>query len=184
MGVDLNRNFDNLWGTASSNSPCSDTFHGRAPFSEPEAAIIRDIILEHRDRIELFLDIHSFGSLMLYGFGNGVLPPNALSIHVNGILMAENIDKFKWPTKPNYRVGNVALVLYNASGSAQDYTQMIAGTHSYTVELPAYRNQQNSLNGFLVEPEFIEQVGMETWEGIKAGARYALASFRIRKGLD
>lgn len=184
MGVDLNRNFDSLWGTASSNNACSDTFHGPRPFSEPETAIIRDIILEHRERIELFLDIHSFGSLILYGFGNGVLPPNGLSVHVNGILMAGNMDRVKWASNPNYIVGNVALILYDASGSAQDYSQEITGTHSYTFELPAYRNQQNSLNGFLIEPDFIEQVGFETWEGIKAGARYALNTFRIRMGLD
>ncbi|XP_068623085.1 carboxypeptidase B-like [Battus philenor] len=175
QGVDLNRNFDINWGTLSSNAPCSDTFHGRAAFSEPETAIVRNILQEYRSRIEMFLDVHSFGSMILYGYGTGELPPNALSLNTAGVRMARAIDAVKWASKPNYRVGNSALVLnYRDSGSANDYGQAIGIPFAYTYELPAYRNQANSLNGFLVDPDFIEQAGRETWEGIKAGARFVL----------
>lgn len=96
-GVDLNRNFDIFWGTASSNNVCSDTFHGRGPFSEPETVIIRDILAEYGSRIELYLDIHSFGRMILYGYGNGILPPNALLVNFLGVRMAQAIDAIKWP---------------------------------------------------------------------------------------
>lgn len=185
MGVDLNRNFDVNWGTASSNNVCSDTFHGRGPFSEPETTIIANILRSHSDRLAFFADLHTFGSMILYGFGNRVLPPNGLIIHVGGVAMAEAIDAVKWPQNRDYIVGNVATVLYQASGSAGDYG-LVAGIPNvlaYTFELPAHRNNQG-LNGFLIEPDFIEQVGFETWEGLKAGVRFALNQWRQYRKLD
>ncbi|KAI5638985.1 zinc carboxypeptidase domain-containing protein [Phthorimaea operculella] len=179
MGVDLNRNFDVLWGTASSSIVCSDTYHGTAPFSEPETQAIRDLIEEHRSRMALFLDIHSFGSMILYGYGSGVLSPNALFLHVNGVNMAQTIDQIKWDWKPNYVVGNIVGVLnYQGSGSASDYGDIVGIPYSYTYELPAFNNMQGVALGFLVDPEFYEQAGYETWEGIKVGAIYATNTFR------
>lgn len=180
-GVDLNRNFGMGRGTASSNSPCSDTFHGTAAFSEPESTVIRNIIAEHRNRLALYLDIHSFGSMILYGFGDGSLPSNALQTNLVGVQMAQAIDRVKWPFNRNYIVGNIFNVLYAASGGASDYGQLNA-IYSYTFELPAWRNSA-WLQGFLVDPEFIEQAGFETWEGIKVGARAALAAFRQRNSV-
>lgn len=183
MGVDLNRNFDIMWGTASSSSVCSETFHGRSPFSEPETAIIRDIYREHGNRIELYLDIHSFGSMILYGYGNGQLPANALGVHVLGVNMAQTIDSVKWPSNSNYVVGNIALVLYDASGGASDYAMSQGTQFSYTFELPAWRNS-NSMNGFLVDPDFIEQAGYETWEGIKFAARFIDENLKRKRIMD
>ncbi|XP_049878430.1 carboxypeptidase B-like [Pectinophora gossypiella] len=184
VGVDLNRNFDINWSSHSSNIVCSEIFHGRAPYSEPETIVIRDIIREHIDRIELFLDIHSFGSMILYGFGTGILPPNGLILHLVGVQMATAIDAVKMSWNPNYIVGNVAMVLYEASGSAQDYAQGVGVPLSYTYELPGHRFGSGTAAGFLVDPNFIEQAGFETWEGIKAGARFARNNFRRKNDLD
>lgn len=182
-GVDLNRNFDIFWAQASSNVVCWDTFHGRSGFSEPETSIIRDIFLEHKDRIELFLDIHSFGSMILYGYGTGQLPQNGLFLHLVGVQMAQAIDAVKMSWNQDYIVGNVALVLYEASGSAMDYAKSVGVPYSYTFELPGYRFGLGGF-GFLVDPDFIEQAGFETWQGIKAGARYARNNYRQRRIVD
>ena len=42
-GVDINRNFDFVWGdlNGSSDDPCSDTYHGLGPESEPETQAVR-----------------------------------------------------------------------------------------------------------------------------------------------
>lgn len=184
MGVDLNRNFDFMWSAmGSSNSPCMDDFHGRGPFSEPETAIIRDILNEYGNRIELYLDIHSFGSMILYGYGNGQLPANALTLNWLGVNMAQAIDAVKWPSKRDYIVGNIALVLYRVTGGASDYVQAIGTPFSYTFELPAYRGLHGVLQGFLVDPDFIEQAGFETWEAIKIGARFAAQNFKRRMAM-
>ncbi|KAI5638984.1 zinc carboxypeptidase domain-containing protein [Phthorimaea operculella] len=181
LGVDLNRNFDAMWGTASSNSVCQDTFHGTGPSSEPETQAVKSLLDEYKDRMAMFLDIHSFGSMLLWGYGNGVLSPNALFLQVNGVNMAQTIDQIKWSWKPNYRVGNILPVIgYAASGGASDYADVIGVPFSYTYELPGYNNNQG-LTGFLVDPEFYEQAGYETWEGIKVGAVYAANNFRRMK---
>ncbi|XP_004922812.1 carboxypeptidase B [Bombyx mori] len=182
MGVDLNRNFDIFWGTASSTNPCSDTFHGRRAFSEPESAIVRDILHAHRNRLELYIDIHSFGSMVLYGYGNRQLPPNALAVNYLGVQMAQAIDAVKWPQNRNYIVGNVAMVLYMASGGSSDYAMVTGVPFSYTFELPSYRGITSTVQGFLVEPDFILQAGFETWEAIKVGARFAARNFNRRAG--
>lgn len=179
MGVDLNRNFNVNWGTASSNNVCSDTFHGRHAFSEPESTAVGNIMRRYSSRLAFVADLHTFGSMILYGYGNGELPANVLLIHLAGVQMAQAIDAVKWPQNRDYTVGNVVAILYHASGSAGDYGQLSALPFgmSYTFELPAWRNNQG-FNGFLIEPDFIEQVGFETWEGLKVGVRFALNQWR------
>ncbi|KAL0879728.1 hypothetical protein ABMA27_003441 [Loxostege sticticalis] len=183
MGVDLNRNFNASWGTASSGNPCMETYHGAGPFSEPETANIRRVLNAHRDRIDMFIDLHSFGSMILFGWGNGQLAPNALTLNFVGVQMAQAIDRVKWPSKPNYVVGNIFHVLgYRASGGSSDYAQAGQGIPlSYTYELPGFAGA-SGINGFLVDPAFIRQAGFETWEGIKAGAR--TLEYTRRKNLN
>lgn len=96
--------------------------------------------------------------------------------------MAQAIDAVKMSWNDNYIVGNVALVLYEASGSAMDYAKLVGVPYGYTYELPGHRFGIGGL-GFLVDPAFIEQAGFETWEGIKAGARYARSSYIQRRDI-
>ncbi|CAK1542469.1 unnamed protein product [Leptosia nina] len=168
-GVDLNRNFDFMWGTQSSDIVCTEIFHGRSAFSEPETQAVKTIFDQYKSRMQLFIDIHSYGSLILYGYGTEELPPNALNLHLNGINMAQAIDAVKMSHNRDYRVGNSAMVLYKNSGTTPDYAQSIGVPLSYTYELPASRLGFHVL-GFLVDPDFIEQAGYETWEGIRTGA--------------
>ncbi|CAK1541424.1 unnamed protein product [Leptosia nina] len=163
-GVDGNRNFDVNFNTVGvSSDPCSDVYPGPEAFSEPETGYVRDILLEN-DRIQIYLNIHSYGNYILYGFGNATLPENVARIHQVGASMGAHIDVKKLSKANYYAVGNSNLVLYHSSGSAQDYGQMIV-PFSYTLELPGYEY------GFLVEPEYIEQINVETWAGIVESAR-------------
>ena len=68
QGVDLNRNWDVAWGTASSSDPSSESFHGTGPFSEPETAAYSAFI-NANPQIRGFMDIHAFGSVILYPYG-------------------------------------------------------------------------------------------------------------------
>ncbi|KPI98271.1 Carboxypeptidase A1 [Papilio xuthus] len=181
VGVDLNRNFGYNFGLWSSDIACSEAYHGKGPFSEPESQAVRSIVLEHSNRLELYFDVHSHGSIILYGYGDGILPPNGLTIHLVAVRIAQAIDAVKWPSKPNYRVGNIAMTFANVSGTAMDYVQGIGVPLSYIHEMPAHRNENNSLTGTLVDPDYIEQAGYETWEGIKVGARWVLENSRRNK---
>lgn len=44
-----------------SDYPCSDTYAGNKPFSEPETAAFRDFVLANKKSIKLYLTLHSYG---------------------------------------------------------------------------------------------------------------------------
>ncbi|XP_014368811.2 carboxypeptidase B-like [Papilio machaon] len=166
-GVDANRNFNISFNTIGvSSNPCSDIYPGPAPFSEIEAVYIRDIVFEHLNRIQLYLNIHSYGNFILFGYDDLTLPPNAVELHYIGAVMGAAIDTIKLPIAPHYLVGNSAYLLYPVSGSAQDYVQYAGVPYAYTLELPEF-----SRYDFRVPPEYIEQINAETWKGIAASAR-------------
>lgn len=79
VGVDANRNYDFLWDyqtymdpnawVAVSDNPCSEIYHGNAPFSEPETQNVK-WLLDNYPNIRFFIDIHSYSELFLYPFGH------------------------------------------------------------------------------------------------------------------
>ncbi|XP_053616915.1 carboxypeptidase B-like [Plodia interpunctella] len=174
-GVDANRNFDVAFNTVGvSSNHCDQTYPGTEAFSEPETRYVRDIMLEHLERIQIYLNIHSHGNWVLYGFGNASIPDNGVQLFHVGAAMGAAIDARKLPIALFYRVGNSAILLYPTSGSAQDYAQSIGIPLSYTLELPGYGVQ------FEVPPEYINQINSETWEGIAASARLARSYYQAR----
>lgn len=125
VGVDANRNFDVSFNTVGvSANPCANTYPGAEPFSEPETGYIRDILFEYLERIQIYMNIHSHGNWVLYGFGNNTLPANAVQLHHVGATMGAVMDAVKLPEASYYVVGNSAMTLYATSGSAQDYAQV------------------------------------------------------------
>jgi murein tripeptide amidase MpaA len=70
-GVDLNRNFDVMWGVTqgqTSCAQCSDVYCGPQAFSEPETRNIRNV-LDTR-RVDCFVDVHSYSELVLWPWGH------------------------------------------------------------------------------------------------------------------
>lgn len=172
-GVDGNRNYDFFWSTVgTSSNACMDTYGGNRSFSEVETRVVRDILQEHLNRTALYLTMHSFGSMILYGWGHdGTLSNNALNLHTVGVGMAQAIDRVSLSHFPRYIVGNSALVIrYGASGASEDYSHSIGVPLAYTYELPGL---SSGLQGFNLPPRYIEQVCKETWEGFVVGIRQA-----------
>jgi len=112
-GVDGNRNYDsvNFGLIGASSNPCSNIYPGPEPFSEVETAYVRDVLLEHVDRIQIFMDVHSFGNYITYGYGDGSLPPNPVGLHLVSAVMGAAIDVNKLPEANFYRVGNSGLLV-------------------------------------------------------------------------
>ncbi|XP_050355625.1 carboxypeptidase B-like [Nymphalis io] len=172
-GVDGNRNFNFEWNTVgTSNNPCSNNYAGSKPFSEVESWTVGQIIEEHLDQIVLYITVHSYGSFILYPWGhNGTLSNNAFSLHTVGIDMAGAINKLSLPHFPKYVVGNGMLTLdYAVGGAAEDYAHYRGIPLTYTFELPGLRY---GLQGFHLDPIYIHQVCIETWEAFVIGARRA-----------
>ncbi|CAB3219977.1 unnamed protein product [Arctia plantaginis] len=175
IGVDANRNFDVAFNTVGvSSNPCAMTYPGWEPFSEVETRYVRDILFEHLDRIQIYMNIHSHGNWLLFAYGDQTLPPNAAQIHQVAAATGAAIDAVKLPQAGFYRVGNSAMLLYGSSGSAQDYGQLVGVPFSYTLELPGYGY------GFLVPEDYIDQINTETWLGIAVSARLSRAYYWAR----
>jgi carboxypeptidase T len=70
-GVDINRNFDFLWssGIGTATDPAQFTYKGTEAFSEPESRNVR-FLLETYGHITYYVDVHSFGDLILYSWGD------------------------------------------------------------------------------------------------------------------
>ncbi|KAF9810689.1 hypothetical protein SFRURICE_021142 [Spodoptera frugiperda] len=175
-GVDGNRNYDsvNFGVIGASIDPCNVTYPGPEPFSEVETAYVRDVLLEHVDRIQLFMDVHSFGNYITYGYGDGTLPPNVVELHLMSSVMGSAIDVHKLPEAAFYRVGNSGILMYPTAGCAQDYAQSIGVPFSLTLELPSYGQR------FEVSPQYINHINEETWQGIAASARVARTFYKAR----
>lgn len=75
-GVDPNRNFAYNWMTpdetgnpGASTNPCSDTFSGNSPFSEPETTAVQNYVTQHRGEFDLYLAMHSYAHMFLHPLG-------------------------------------------------------------------------------------------------------------------
>ena len=74
VGVDLNRNYDYLWGccNGSSGNPAAWNYRGPAPFSATEARVLRDFVngrVVGVQQIRTHVTLHTNGELILYPYG-------------------------------------------------------------------------------------------------------------------
>ncbi len=140
-GIDLNRNFDFEWECCggSSSDHCSLSYRGPSATSEPETLAMQnymdglftdyrndDLVSVAPDTTEgIFLDIHSFGEVILssWGFTSNV-PPNG-----PGILSLAR--KFAFFNDYTPQLGSLGTV----DGATKDYAYGRFGVPGYTIEL-------------------------------------------------
>jgi len=165
IGADPNRNFDFFWnGGGSSTNPCSDTFHGPNPFSEPETAAIRTFYGSIASQTRIFLSFHAFGQYLLMPFGHTTANSNN---HANLLSVAQaTATAIRNTAGADYLFGSTASVLYTASGSSPDWAFGVHNTRlAYTFE---FRPIRNTSNGFLLAPAQIIPNNVEVVNGIVA----------------
>ncbi|XP_037034305.1 zinc carboxypeptidase-like [Bradysia coprophila] len=165
IGTDPNRNFDFFWMSAgASNNPCSDTYAGPNPFSEPETAALRDFYGTIASRTRMFLSIHAFGQYLLFPLGHTTAQSNN---HANLLSVGNaGANAIRATAGADYLVGSSSVVLYATSGSTPDWAFGVHNTRlSYTFEVRPIRG---SSNGFLLAPNQIIPNNREVMNGIKA----------------
>jgi carboxypeptidase T len=146
-GVDLNRNYDSSWIQA-------DYFHGTKPFSEPEAAAIRDFVLNGTEygvnSIDGLITYHSYGQLILYPPGSREEPPENEELYVTvGTKMADLIYKECGKYYNTMQIKD----LYPTFGEMTEWFMNVSGNKlSYTFEL---RPTFFETYGFVLPPEYI-----------------------------
>jgi len=134
-GIDLNRNYSYQWAfndEGSSPDPCSQTYRGTEPFSEPETQIIRDFVEDHN--FSIVLNYHSYGNLLIHplGYIPGLLPPEPdLSIFRE---FGDEMTMYN-----NYLMGTgIETVGYTVNGEACDWMYGEHGIYAYTPEVGMY----------------------------------------------
>lgn len=127
-GVDLNRNYDYMWGIfpypANSANPYSNEYEGEAPFSELETQAIRDFVGSHD--FVLSLSYHTYSELILYPWGYTTQPTEDDELFRD---IANSISSIN-----GYEVMQ-ASELYLTSGDSDDWLYHDHHVLSFTVEL-------------------------------------------------
>jgi carboxypeptidase T len=140
-GADLNRNFPYQWiGLGSSGLECDETYRGASAGSETETQDILSFVNAQfpdqrpddltspapADTPGLFLDLHSYGNLVLWPWGwTGAPAPNADALQTLGRKFAFINGSF-----PEQSVD-----LYATNGTTDDYAYGALGVAAYTFEM-------------------------------------------------
>lgn len=102
VGVDLNRNYDLLWGIqtyhpsygyTTSASPCSDQYFGPGAFSEPETRNVKKLLDDHD--VDGLVDVHSYKEWILHPWGHA---PNQTTSPSQRFTL---VDTLGWSVLPN-----------------------------------------------------------------------------------
>lgn len=170
FGVDLNRNYGFMWGTGgSSKSPDSDTYMGKAPFSEPETQAIKKYI-EANTNITINLSFHTFSELILYPWGHkyeGIQNTTDKQVHET---MARTMSQWNGYTPQQ------SSELYIASGDTTDWTYGEHKIISFTFELDP-KNQWSG--GFYPGSTVIQPVTDKNLEPVLYLTEYADNPYRV-----
>jgi hypothetical protein len=163
LGADPNRNYDARHGsTGSSSHPCSQTYGGTTPFTEPETRHQSNFVYSHRDTLKMYISFHSYSQMILLPFSHSKqFAPDHKDLESVGQAGVKAIERTHGT---QYRVGASAAILYTASGTASDWAYEKAGIkYSYTIEL-----RDTGTYGFLLPRNQIIPTGEETFNGLLA----------------
>ncbi|NXE01616.1 CBPA1 Carboxypeptidase, partial [Chaetorhynchus papuensis] len=166
VGVDPNRNWDAGFGEAgASGNPCTETYHGPYPNSEPEVKSIVDFVKSHGN-IKAFISIHSYSQLLLYPYGYTNTPvPDQQELHE---LSAKAVAALSSLYGTKYKYGSIITTIYRASGGTIDWTYNQGIKYSFTFEL-----RDTGRYGFLLPAKQIVPTAEETWLGLKVIMEHA-----------
>ena len=183
VGVDLNRNFDFLWDfpklftpsvapNVASNDPRAQSYHGKGPFSEPEAKSIK-WVMDTFKKVRWFLDIHSYIGVVLYNWGSdenqsydrkmnflnkkyneerGLMPDNPK----DGLVYSEYLPSKDWADK-TYAAMRVGNAMDASTGRHYEVTQAAylyptsGASDDYAYSRHFANPRVNKVHGFTVE---------------------------------
>jgi hypothetical protein len=180
FGVDLNRNFDDHWNDGppgcSSANPCSQTYHGTGPASEPEVAAMQNLAIEIGQTHQYLgaIDWHSFTQLILRPYGwvaPPTVPPNDGFAESVGDAMAAAIESVHGMAYTNQPSAD----LYPVCGCAIDFLYETTLGVTFTMEL---RPATSLGGGFILPPAQIVPTGEENMEGFVVYADRVLQGFK------
>ncbi|KAJ8044269.1 Carboxypeptidase A4 [Holothuria leucospilota] len=172
VGTDLNRNFNKFWGGAGDGAspwPCSILFRGFSAFDNFETRAIDGYfqnLKAAKRTTKVFIDWHNWDQTILapWSYKSGGPPRETEDQLAAATAMADAMTATN-NVFEGYKAGIAADLLYEMSGSSNDYG--FAGTpnakYSYVVEL-----RDRGQFGFLIPEEQIRPTGEESYDGVIA----------------
>jgi len=113
-GVDLNRNYDFLWGydnIGSSPTTSSDTYRGPSPASEPEIKMMEKFCNTHA--FTLAVNNHTYSDLLIEPDSAGIVTPDS-TLYANFFLRMTFCDEFGYGT-------SIQTVGYTTNGDSDSW---------------------------------------------------------------
>lgn len=100
-----------------SSDPCSETFAGESPWSEPESKALSEYLTSIKDKFSVYLSFHSYGQWLLspYGHSEVEFPENYDDLQEIGAAFAGAIKNLVYGT--DYVYGSTASVLCRSTNS-------------------------------------------------------------------
>jgi len=173
VGTDPCRNTGDHWGGAGASAdPCSETFRGRAAFSEPEVKAITDFI-KSRGNVKLYTNYHSYSQFYMRPNGWTAALPKDSAIQQE--LGQQGVTAIRSKGGKVYQEGNWYRILYPSSGTMMDWVYAANGgnvTLSYAIEL---RPTAGDGRGFVLPPSEIIPTGEEQFAAVRIAAKFVLA---------
>ncbi|XP_041376834.1 carboxypeptidase B-like [Gigantopelta aegis] len=168
LGVDPNRNWDYEWGKhgGSSPNPCSETYRGPKPFSEPSVRGVAEYIQEIKEPVRGFIDFHSFSQLWMTPWGYTHDQPKDFKQQDQSSVSA--VKALESVSGTSYEHGTIANTIYVADGNSVDWVYGKLGVkYSAAVEL-----RDRGEYGFLLPANQIVPCGNETLQALLAFAKF------------
>ena len=125
-GVDINRNYGNLWGgPGSSSDVTSQSYHGPAPRSERETSAVWEFVRTHQ--VTSLVSLHNVAALVLRppGVSGSGLAPDEARLKAIGDAIG---------TAAGY-TSQYGFELYDTAGTTEDDTYAATGGYGYTIEM-------------------------------------------------
>ncbi|KAK2571115.1 Carboxypeptidase B2 [Acropora cervicornis] len=165
VGTDLNRNWSFHWGeTGASSDPCSPAYRGRAAMSEVEVQSVAKFLESQRDRLVGYLDIHSYGQMILFPWGYTRDPADDQKELIRVAKAMAKAIKTKGGYHTNYTFGQASRTVYIESGTTKDYVYgHLNVKYVFSLEL-----RDLGKYGFILPSRLVEPTVKEAFEGIKA----------------
>jgi len=168
LGTDLNRNYNVGWGvgSGSSSNPCSDTYRGSAPASEPETQAMKIYIASKHPKIGLSLHSAAGYNLNPYSYNDIVV---AYSMYQDFSSEFGATNQFLY--------GNVKEMLgYYSAGTTRDWMHDSVGMYAWTSEMEGSSFWPSSSNIIPMCSRYLPTMKLVSYFG---GAYSKMQSFTI-----
>ncbi|KAK4057321.1 hypothetical protein OIO90_001818 [Microbotryomycetes sp. JL221] len=168
LGIDLNKNWAYKWSPGNRPNPCSDAYPGSRSFEAPELQAIRDYLVDERNHVRAFLDLHSFGQMIMYPFSYTCdrTSPDEEN-HFEAVIGAAKA--LRAVHGKTFETGSVCEVSLTAPGDSIDWTYAAAKIRwSFASEL------RGSVWAFLLPPDQIRPSGEEMSAALSSLANYII----------